>query len=46
MFPGDLITYITRDGEFPVAAGGCADIYKGTFYVPRMETKVNTHRVL
>ena len=40
--------HITRDGEsiHPVAAGGCADIYKGTFRVHWMEIKVHTHRIL
>lgn len=39
-FPRDLTMYVTRDEEFPVAAGGCADIYKGTLHVPRTAIKV------
>ncbi|KAF8548432.1 kinase-like protein [Imleria badia] len=39
-FSGDLSMYITRDGEFPVAAGGCADIYKGTLRFPPKTIKV------
>lgn len=36
--------HITRDGESPVAAGGCADIYKGTlFRVHRTAIKVHVY---
>ncbi|KAF8550643.1 kinase-like protein [Imleria badia] len=34
--------HITRDGEFPVAAGGCADIYKGTL-VGVSQTPIKVH---
>ncbi|KAH0833897.1 kinase-like domain-containing protein [Lanmaoa asiatica] len=36
----DLFEHITRDGKFPVAAGGCAEIYRGTFRAPQITTKV------
>lgn len=45
-FPRDLTQYITRDGKFPVASGGCADIYKGTLHMSQAPIKVRNHRVL
>ena len=44
---GDLRACITRDGKFPVAAGGHADIYKGMLSrVHQMAVKVKAHCVL